>query len=190
MPGGKAAILEAAMRIFADKGYAAASTREICEAAGITKPALYHHFGSKEQLFHELVIDAFAYFHKGLLRSARAQGNLRERLINVTFADFRAARKDPVRVLFLLRMVFSPEERRPHFNYIEQMERERELLAGVFREGIESGELRGDPKRLATALMAMRLFAILENLFTGRATLTRRRAAEMVDLLLEGSVSG
>ena len=51
MPGGREAILKAAMRLFAKKGYAGASTREICETAGITKPVLYYHFRSKQHLY-------------------------------------------------------------------------------------------------------------------------------------------
>ena len=43
-------LLEAAVRLFAHKGYPATSTREIVEAAGVTKPMLYYYFQSKEGL--------------------------------------------------------------------------------------------------------------------------------------------
>ena len=48
-------ILDAAIPLFARLGYGSASVRELAEAAGVTKPTLYYHFGSKEDLFHELV---------------------------------------------------------------------------------------------------------------------------------------
>ncbi len=41
-------ILSTALDLFAVKGYDATAVREICEAAGITKPTLYHFFGSKD----------------------------------------------------------------------------------------------------------------------------------------------
>lgn len=41
-------ILSTALDLFAIKGYDATAVREICEAAGITKPTLYHFFGSKD----------------------------------------------------------------------------------------------------------------------------------------------
>lgn len=44
-------MVEAATRIFATRGFAAASMDEIAEASGITKPMLYSYFGSKEGLF-------------------------------------------------------------------------------------------------------------------------------------------
>lgn len=44
-------ILNAAERLFVEKGYHAISMREIADAVGMTKAALYYHFRDKEQLF-------------------------------------------------------------------------------------------------------------------------------------------
>jgi DNA-binding transcriptional regulator YbjK len=38
MRRGRGAIVKAAIRVFAQKGYAGASVREICSEAGVTKP--------------------------------------------------------------------------------------------------------------------------------------------------------
>ncbi|WP_310963662.1 TetR/AcrR family transcriptional regulator [Nocardioides terrisoli] len=51
------AILEAALRLFAEKGYDATSMREIAEALGISKPALYYHFDSKEDIVRAILQD-------------------------------------------------------------------------------------------------------------------------------------
>ena len=47
----KALILEQAKKVFARKGYLAASTGELARASGITEPILYKHFGSKQKLY-------------------------------------------------------------------------------------------------------------------------------------------
>ena len=52
-------ILSTALDLFAIKGYDATSVREICEAAGITKPTLYHFFGSKDGVLQALVQTGF-----------------------------------------------------------------------------------------------------------------------------------
>ncbi|MET9647539.1 TetR/AcrR family transcriptional regulator [Streptomyces syringium] len=55
--GGRAVpqrLLAAATRLFADQGYDRTSVQEIVEAAGVTKGALYHYFGSKDDLLHEV----------------------------------------------------------------------------------------------------------------------------------------
>ncbi|MCK7532800.1 MAG: TetR/AcrR family transcriptional regulator [Marinilabiliales bacterium] len=53
-------LLNAAVRVFDRKGYAAASVREVAEMAGVTKPAVYYHFGSKEGLLVAILQQAEA----------------------------------------------------------------------------------------------------------------------------------
>jgi AcrR family transcriptional regulator len=48
-------ILEAAARVFAQRGYVSATLAELAEAAGYAAPSLYRYFGSKEQIFQELL---------------------------------------------------------------------------------------------------------------------------------------
>ncbi len=54
-PGRRGEILDAALAVFAEKGYAGGSMREIATRVGVTEPALYRHFSSKEALFLTLV---------------------------------------------------------------------------------------------------------------------------------------
>jgi hypothetical protein len=121
-----------------------------------------------------------------LLRAAQTRGALRDRLIRMVKVDFNAVREDPVRTRFILGMIFSPGEQHPLFDYLEETQKERRMIAAVFQEGITAGEIRGNALELASALMGMQLFATLEHLFTGRPTLTRGRAGRCVDLLLRG----
>ncbi len=51
------ALIAAASKLFADKGFAATSTEEILSQAGVTRGALYHHFADKSALF-EAVCEA------------------------------------------------------------------------------------------------------------------------------------
>ncbi|MEM9610496.1 MAG: TetR/AcrR family transcriptional regulator [Actinomycetota bacterium] len=55
--GTRAAILDGAATCFAGAGYGGASMDAIAAAAGVTKPTVYAHFGSKDQLFTELLRD-------------------------------------------------------------------------------------------------------------------------------------
>ena len=54
-PQRRTQLLEIALERFARKGYHETSMEEIAEAAGVTKPVLYHHFASKTDLFVELL---------------------------------------------------------------------------------------------------------------------------------------
>ncbi len=54
----KVRLIEAAGEEFAGKGYDAARIRTICERAGANVAAVNYHFGDKEQLYVETVLDA------------------------------------------------------------------------------------------------------------------------------------
>ncbi|MEY2452821.1 MAG: hypothetical protein QOD92_2395 [Acidimicrobiaceae bacterium] len=51
----RAALLAAARELFAADGFAATGREQIAERAGVSRGALYHHFGSKEKLFRAVV---------------------------------------------------------------------------------------------------------------------------------------
>lgn len=52
---GRDAILDAAKSLFTSKGFSSTSVREVCQAAGVTAPVLYYHFGNKGGLFEAVV---------------------------------------------------------------------------------------------------------------------------------------
>jgi AcrR family transcriptional regulator len=66
-------LFEAAIDIFNERGFAAASTQLIVERAKITKPALYYYFKNKENLYREIIHDIFTHFNNRL--SAIAAGS-------------------------------------------------------------------------------------------------------------------
>ncbi len=55
----RALLLESARRLFAARGYAGASTREIATAAGVNEALIFRHFGNKVGLFRAAVSDPF-----------------------------------------------------------------------------------------------------------------------------------
>jgi AcrR family transcriptional regulator len=182
------AILNVAMELFANKGYAASSIREICNAAGVTKPVLYYHFRGKEHLYQVLMLDIFNQTRKNLLRLSEYRGSLRDRLVLYVSSEFRDCTRTPSSVKLLFRMMFSPEGEYPRFNFIEEFKRERKIIAQFIGASEGKGK-QPDAGLMSGALMGMMLMQILEYFFTGKRTLTQRKAERLVDLLIPSSIS-
>jgi AcrR family transcriptional regulator len=62
-------LLDTALTVFSDRSYHAVSMDEVAEAAGVTKPVLYQHFGSKRALYLELLSDVGAQLGEALAKA-------------------------------------------------------------------------------------------------------------------------
>src|SRR5689334_18772517 len=62
-------LVAVAAKIFNAKGYEGASLREICDAAGILAPSMYHHFRSKEELFESVLAEGFRHLNEVVERA-------------------------------------------------------------------------------------------------------------------------
>ena len=90
------------MRIFADRGFHETSMNEIAEAAGVTKPVLYQHFGSKHDLFRELLADVGGRLQEEITRATGAATNPRQQVEDGfrAYFQFTADHPEAFRVLF------------------------------------------------------------------------------------------
>ena len=69
-------ILQKALQLFYEKGYDAIGVQEIADAAGVTKPTLYHYFGSKYGLLEAVVREDYVQLRDGLAVRAEYAGDL------------------------------------------------------------------------------------------------------------------
>ena len=76
----KTRLLEAAGEEFAEKGFGAARVRDICRKAGANPAAVNYHFGDKEQLYREALLEAHRCGTKLLPESEFEQGTAAEHL--------------------------------------------------------------------------------------------------------------
>src|SRR5229473_2028049 len=81
-------LLRAALKSFADRGYAATSVQDIVDAARVSKPALYYYFKDKAGLFDALVDQAHDERYR-LMQDATQRGRtLAEKLEEIAAALF------------------------------------------------------------------------------------------------------
>ena len=76
----RAALLAAARDLFAEHGFAATGREQIAERAGVTRGALYHHFGSKELLFRAVVEELEVELGTQVMMAAATSSDAAEQL--------------------------------------------------------------------------------------------------------------
>lgn len=106
----KEKILESALDLFSAKGYDAVGVQEIADRSGITKPTLYHYFGSKYGLLEALLSTHYETFHSVLSEAARYEGDLPMTLYRFVNAYFTLALQDMKFYRFFMSMMYAGEE--------------------------------------------------------------------------------
>ncbi|HEV8446388.1 MAG TPA: TetR/AcrR family transcriptional regulator [Gemmatimonadaceae bacterium] len=149
-------LLEAALRVFATRGYRSATLEEVAAAAGVTKGAVYHYFDNKEQLLSSALEHhqqrAFARL-EGALDSEHGSATTRIRLL------FRSAfgGDDPIRrdVLLLLHAI-AHEAPNVYRHWVANGPlRWWRVVESLIVEGQRSGEFRRDADAEVTARIAL-----------------------------------
>ncbi|MFF8386778.1 MULTISPECIES: TetR/AcrR family transcriptional regulator [Streptomyces] len=131
-------LLAAATRLFAERGYDRTSVQEIVEAAGVTKGALYHYFGSKEDLLHEVYARVLRLQQERLDALAGADAPVDRRLRDAA-ADVVVTtieNLDDASIFFRSMHHLSPEKNK-------QVRAERRRYHERFRALVEEGQRTG-----------------------------------------------
>jgi TetR/AcrR family transcriptional regulator len=151
-------LLNAAVRVFDRKGYAGASVREIAEMAGVTKPALYYHFGSKEGLIVAILSQAEQELVDAMTRGVARPGTARSRIAALC-EDIYGLFEENVPVARVAHAVFlGPRDGAPPFDPTVFELHFRRAIETIAADGIASGELRA----VATQDIALAVMGILE----------------------------
>lgn len=89
----RAQLLEVALGLFASGGFHGTSMEDIADAAGVTKPVLYQHFDSKQQLYLELMETVSGELLEAVTSSAAAQASPHQQVLAGFRAYFRFVRE-------------------------------------------------------------------------------------------------
>jgi AcrR family transcriptional regulator len=154
-------ILDAAVRVFARKGYHTSRVGDIAEEAGVAHGLLYHYFNSKEELLETIFRNTWTLMLATINGVEQLDDPARETLRKVAAIVLRAWRDTPDVVRVLVREV----TRSPHLQQeISETEQAFGALERVIRKGQESGEFREDvDPRFASFIF----YGALEEILTG-----------------------
>lgn len=155
------AILDAALDVFARRGYADASLEDVAEAAGVAKPTIYNHFGDKAGLFAAVVETASAESNRTvadvIAAASATPDDLRAELETLGASLVHCLQGGAGSAVMRLQLVEG--QRFPELiARVRDGNRDRtlDLLAGKLAQLAATGHLRlADPGRAARQLMAL-----------------------------------
>lgn len=140
VPEVPARIMTVALRLFAQKGFAATSVREIVQEADVTNPMLYYYFKSKSGLFSELVSHLFGSMAEEIAQILETADTFADKLRGVACAHLEGCRQTPIALKFVYSVLFGPQASRPEFDIFTHHVCVIGAIVNVFEEAIETGE--------------------------------------------------
>ena len=187
------AILDAALTLFAEKGYFGTSLREVAGVVGVRESALYNYFPSKEALFEALLAAESAekseHFAAMLEAPAHDGRALLERIADFVLARFVLPRQEQMfRILMSDGIRLARDGR---INLLERMQTNPPRLEHVMQRLIDDGFLRPvDPELLVMQFVGPLLFWRQLHAIGAKKAIIRNRhafARAHVDQFLNGA---
>jgi TetR/AcrR family transcriptional regulator, fatty acid metabolism regulator protein len=154
-------ILDAAVRVFARKGYHTSRVGDIAEEAGVAHGLLYHYFRSKEELLETIFRETWRDVLDAVRAVEETDESARDRLAGIAKILLRAWRRDPDLVRVLVREVTRSSHLQERIGEIDA------AFAGLERiiaRGQQEGEFRSDLDPRMTSYV---FYGALEEILTG-----------------------
>jgi TetR/AcrR family transcriptional regulator, fatty acid metabolism regulator protein len=154
-------ILEAAVRVFARKGFHTSRVGDIAEEAGVAHGLLYHYFRSKDEVLECIFKETWSDILAAARMVEETPEPARERLAGIAKILLRAWRRDPDLVRVVVREIVRSPELQQRIGEI------REAFTAIERiivRGQEEGEFRQD---LDARLASFVFYGALEEILTG-----------------------
>ena len=154
-------ILDAAVRVFANKGYHTSRVGDIAEEAGVAYGLLYHYFKSKEEVLETVFRETWGILLAAVNGVEETGEPAREQLRKVAAIVLRAWHRQPD----LIRVLVMEVTRSPHIQReIDEIGQAFAALERIVRRGQEGGEFRTD---VNPRLGGWIFYGALDELLTG-----------------------
>lgn len=185
-------LLDAALQVFSRKGYAGTTLTDIAQAAKVTRGAIYHHFGSKTEVYQALVQERFDQVNQVQAHILAEGGTPLQILRRLMVRSLEYLEEDSayraVQELVLFKTAFVPELARDIQNKTQSMQVSLQQIEQLLKAARATGEIAAEvnPPEAALAILGLISGASTCWLLNPTAFSLKRRAAGIVNTLLNG----
>ena len=185
------ALLDAALNLFAEKGYSKTSINDIAQYAGFTRGAFYWHFKDKVMIFTEAMRHYEAPGRELFMKELMSIDDPQEwmRALFVGYIRILSENADFQKAVFVrVRKTEFPEELQGFYAEAQQGQARMEhAILATLKKGIASGAFRSDLDPVVTAPAVMAYFmGLFGRLFSGAGPVPISESEPFVDVLLSG----
>lgn len=153
-------VLDAASKVFSQEGYAQATLEEVAREAGVTRGAIYWHFGNKLEMFHAVLQEYYNRANERFTRIVNSSQSPKGKLHSMMMEFFRILSDDVefriIEEVKLFKIRKGEEFIRLYEDHVEKAKIMRNWLKGLIKDGIAAGELNGnlDPEVIVLAMIS------------------------------------
>jgi len=182
-------VIDAAARVFADRGFHGATTQDIADVLGIRQASLYYYFSSKEAALELVCLKGVEGFFDAAKAIAVERRSARERLSLLIKSHLSPLvdRGNYVKVFLNERQHLPSESRRRIGRWSRGLER---IFEQVIREGSEGGEFRADLDVRLTTLAILGMCNAVASWYEKGGWSAADVAAEFSKLVVDGIALG
>jgi len=148
-------LVEGATQLFAERGYVAASLRDLADMAGVTAAAVYYHFAKKEDLLREIIFEGLEELSRQVVGALAGEGTPEQRLEALIRAHlgYNVQRPRESRIIIEDSRFLNPVD------YATAREKQMTVLnayRACIRQLVASGRLRGvNPNLVAFGIISV-----------------------------------
>ncbi len=186
----RAAIVEAAARLFADAGYTECEMDRVAAAAGIAKGTLYLYFPSKQELFFACVDWGMSLMSAAVRDAAASTGEPFEQIGRAVraYLGFFESHPEYAELIIQERAIFRDRKRPTYFEYRDAI---RVFWRELYGRLIAQGRFRPDMpvERILDTIGSLLYGTMFTNHFVGRPVSSDEQSAALLEIIFRGVLS-
>jgi AcrR family transcriptional regulator len=181
----RAKILESSIKLFSDRGFNAASVDDICEEAGVSKGAFYHHFETKQTLFLAL-LDGWLQTIDTAIKASRDK-TAPETFMQMTEAfPYIFGTAGEGLPMFLEFWLHASRDEKIWQASIAPYRRYHKYFTSLIKKGVDEGSFVDvDPELTARMIVAMAMGLLLQSLLDPKGAKWEKVAREVTSMMLD-----
>lgn len=181
----RARILESSIKLFSNRGFNAASVDDICEEAGVSKGAFYHHFETKQTLFLTL-LDGWLQTIDNAIEASKDK-NAPETFMQMTEAfPYMFGTAGEGLPMFLEFWLHASRDEKIWQASIAPYRRYHKYFTSLIKKGVDEGSFVDvDPELTARMIVAMAMGLLLQSLLDPKGAKWEKVAREITTMMMD-----